>query len=194
MAKHAMAGDEVLIVTMSAGVGARDTGDVQARKDAANDAAKVLGAEVYVCDLPDNRFDSVDLLDIVRTAESWLDYQDPDVIYTHHCGDRNIDHRRTHDAVLTAGRPLPDSGVKKILAFEVASSTEWGTGFAPNYFVDVTGEPMLKKLQALDCYKSEMREFPHPRSEEGVKALATWRGATVGVKEAEAFMLVRSIE
>ncbi|NNJ91448.1 MAG: PIG-L family deacetylase, partial [Gammaproteobacteria bacterium] len=147
---------------------------------------------------PDNRMDSVDLLDIVKNIEAMIDRVVPEIVYTHHASDVNIDHRIVHDAVITAVRPQPQHCVKKLLFFEVPSSTEWRPGksmatFSPDYFVDIS-ESVEHKLQALSCYEDEMREFPHPRSLEACLHLLKWRGATVGVQAAEAFEVGRIIE
>lgn len=199
LAKHAAAGDEVSLAALGKG-----RNDAQAT--AASAAAKTLGATaarwIYRLSEPiDQRFDEAPLLDIIRQIEGLILDREPDVIYTHHIGDRNSDHRIIADAVLTAARPVPNPSViagpnpivKRIYSFEVPSSTEWGSDFAPNVFVDVSGEPLLRKLAALRCYESEMRPFPHPRSYEAVEALAAWRGATAGVGAAEAFMLIREV-
>ena len=142
--------------------------------------------------LPDNKMDTIPLLEIVRMIEVHIQNMRPDIVYTHHAGDLNIDHRITHQAVMTACRPLPGCSVKTILCFEVPSSTEWGQGFEPNWFVDI-GDTWEKKVLALQEYDSEMRVHPHPRSYDGAWHLASWRGATVGVEKAEAFMVARAI-
>lgn len=195
LAKHAAGGDEVSILVLSAGAVSRGTSDVDGRADAlrqqAVESAKILGASVAVLNNPDQRFDSVDMLDLVRAVEAVIRQLEPERVYTHHGGDRNLDHRLTHDAVLTACRPVPGSSVRSVYAFEVASS--WGTVFWPNLFVDVSGLALERKAKALACYKDEMRAAPHPRSIEALTALAAWRGATVGVAAAEAFVVVREI-
>lgn len=160
-------------------------------------AAEVLGVDdVELALLPDNRFDSVDLLDVVRLVEAAVERVRPDLVLTHHAGDVNVDHRVTHDAVLAATRPTPGHIVRTVLAFEVPSSTEWrfapASQFTPTVFVDVS-DTLDAKLDALRAYRSELREAPHPRSVEGVRALATLRGTTAGVAAAEAFQLVRAL-
>ena len=119
----------------------------------------------------------------------------PDTVFTHHVGDVNIDHRRIHEAVVTACRPQQNHPVRTLLCFEVPSSTEWqvagsAPSFAPNYFVDISNT-LDRKLAALDAYAAELRNWPHPRSRQGVEHLARWRGATVGVEASEAFMVGR---
>lgn len=165
--------------------------------DSARAAAEVVGASsVQFGGLPDNRFDEPNLLDIVHLIENVISAVNPSQVLTHHRGDLNIDHRRTHEAVLAATRPQPGSTVTEVLAFEVLSSTEWmfnpTSTFNPTVFIDVS-DHFDKKLAALRSYQSEMRTFPHPRSDLAVSALATVRGSTVGVNRAEAFQLVRQV-
>lgn len=153
--------------------------------------------EVFLFSLPDNRFDTVPLLDIVKVVENLVDKLQPDIIYTHHGGDLNIDHQIVHRAVLTAARPVKNCRVKEIYAFEVPSSTEWAFHqfepvFRPNVFVDIT-ETLEIKLQAMRLYESEIRPFPHPRSLEALRAIACRWGSMVGLEAAEAFQLVRAI-
>ena len=109
----------------------------------------------------------------------------------------NIDHQITHKAVLTATRPMEDECVKTIYSMEVPSSTEWNsfsreTAFIPNIFFDVT-ETIDAKVNAMACYKSELREYPHPRSLQFIKELAKTNGIKVGLEYSENFMLIRGI-
>lgn len=171
---------------------------VQARAAAAERACAILGcASVDVLSLPDNRLDSIDLLDVVQRIETVIMRHGPTTVLTHHSGDVNIDHRVAHDAVVAACRPQGARSVDELLFFETPSSTEWrppgsAEHFAPNWFVEISGS-LAKKLAALGAYRGEMRDFPHPRSEKAVEALAHWRGATAGVEAAEAFVLGRKI-
>lgn len=164
----------------------------------AQEAADILGASsLSLFGLPDNRFDSIDLLDIVKTIEGFLEDIRPSMVLCHHGGDVNVDHRRTFEAVLAATRRLPGSNIAMVAAFEVASSTDWafqrtGTPFHPNLFVDVTGA-MDKKLAAMSAYREEIRGFPHPRSLESLRAQAQRWGSTAGVEAAEAFEIVRLV-
>ena len=161
-------------------------------------AGSVLGARtVVVGTLPDNRFDEVSLLDIVKLVEKRIDEVRPETVYTHHPGDLNIDHRMTFEAVLTATRPVPGSGVRELYTFEIPSSTEWAfhqvqPAFRPNVFVDI-GETLEQKLKAIACYDSEVRAYPHPRSLEALRIIAHRWGTVVGLGVAEAFELVRSV-
>ena len=141
--------------------------------------------------------DSVPLLKVAQAIAAETERFPPDVVYTHHAQDLNVDHRTVHEAVLTVFRPQPGAQKPLILAFEVPSSTEWrapsaATAFIPNWHVDVS-EDLERKLAALRIYEMEMRAWPHARSLKAVEHLARWRGACVGVEAAEAFELVRNI-
>lgn len=168
------------------------------RRAAAKKACDILGVRsISFSDFPDNRMDTVALLDITKVLEGLIAEYQPDTVFTHHAGDVNIDHCRTHEAVVTACRPQPGHPVKTLLCFEVPSSTEWqlpgsAPAFAPNWFVDIT-DTLDSKLMALEAYAAELRDWPHPRSRKAVEHLAHWRGATVGVDAAEAFMLGRQL-
>ena len=206
VARHADGGDQVHTLILAEGLTARGTGlDRAAATVALNDlqaaalkAASVLGAlPPRFAGLPDNRMDTMPLLDIVKYVEAMIADVSPTVVYTHHGGDLNVDHRIVHQAVLTACRPLPGCPVQAIYAFETVSSTEWGSPalgkpFIPNRFV-ILGEQLGRKLLALECYASEMRAFPHPRSIESIEALARVRGSSIGAAAAEAFSVVREI-
>jgi LmbE family N-acetylglucosaminyl deacetylase len=146
---------------------------------------------------PDNRMDSVDLLDVTQAIESVMDELLPTHVFTHQNNDVNIDHQILHNAVLAASRPQPGKSIIEVNYFEIQSSSEWrfgsnADGFHPNYFEEVTSTIDVK-LAALECYDSEMRDFPHARSYHAVKALSEWRGASVGVNNAEAFETGRRI-
>lgn len=202
IARHAASGDEVHILILAEGATSRDVsrnvssraGELVSLRAAGSAAAQILGAKsIDWADFPDNRMDTVALLDVVKRVEAFVEQHAPQVIYTHHAGDMNVDHFVTQRAVMTALRPLPGARFNRVLQFEIASSTEWGapvTGipFVPQWFEDVSNF-LPAKLAALDAYAAEMRSWPHPRSREGIVALAHSRGASVGVEAAEAFML-----
>lgn len=159
-------------------------------------ANNILGTkEVFPYDFPDNKFDTVGLLEIVRAVEKVKNKINPDIIFTHYEKDLNIDHQVTYKAVITAVRPLPNEPVKEIYSFEVLSSTEWGypTTFAPNVFFDIS-DTIDIKTKVVSEYKSELREFPHPRSLHAVRLNAEYWAMRVGVKYAEAFKAVRIIK
>lgn len=146
----------------------------------------------------DNRFDSVDLLDIVKVVEKEKRDFNPSVIFTHHGGDLNIDHQRTFDAVITACRPMAMEGVKTIITFETPSGTEWRASsdpkhFIPNLYISVTENNLHAKIKGMQSYEFERRRYPHPRSPEALKIQAQHWGIIIGNEFAEAFCLIRSI-
>ena len=162
-------------------------------------ARKAIGYEsVGIYDFPDNRFDTVALLDIIKVIEKEKEIFEPEVIFTHHGGDVNIDHQRTFEAVITVCRPMQNEKVKTIITFETPSGTEWRSPtdprhFLPNLFFEVSKNDINAKIKGMESYKFERREYPHPRSPEALKIQAQRWGITVGVDFAEAFCLVRSI-
>jgi len=199
ISKHVNAGDAVHMLYMTDGVGSRYMSDVETeqRKVSSQMACSILGVmSVNSFDFPDNKMDSVPLLDITQAIETVIDKIQPEIIYTHHIGDLNIDHEITHKAVLTASRPQPGFSVNEIYSFEVLSSTEWQTpgyhSFCPDMFVDITDNIEIKK-KVLGVYSEEMRQQPHSRSIENSLRLCEIRGNAIGRKFAEAFMSVRVI-
>jgi LmbE family N-acetylglucosaminyl deacetylase len=154
--------------------------------------------ELSIYDLPDNRFDSVDLLDIIKIIEREKKEFNPQVVFTHHGGDLNIDHQRTFEAVVTACRPMKEEIVKTIITFETPSGTEWRASsdpkhFIPNLFFMVSSKNLNSKILGMESYEFEKRVFPHPRSPEALKIQAQRWGVSIGCEYAEAFMIVRSI-
>jgi LmbE family N-acetylglucosaminyl deacetylase len=156
IARHATFGDQVHVVFVADGVTSRlnAEGDELARRQQATEQARnILGIRsTTFLGLPDNRLDSLPLLNIVQPLEAIVARLAPELVYTHHYGDLNVDHRQTHQAVMTACRPLPGTTVREILTFEVMSSTEWGglAPFLPNLFVDI-GAQLHTKMRALEA-------------------------------------------
>lgn len=205
MARLAQEGNDVKIAIIAEGLTSRNPRREQTGKEEldhlhsrAKLAAEKIGAsEVILSQMPDNRLDTVPLLDVVKAVEGLIERFAPEVIYTHHPGDLNIDHGVVHRAVLTATRPMAGQRVREIYAFEVASSTEWAfqriaPGFRPNVFVDIA-QTLETKVTAMECYDTETRKFPHPRSPEAVRAIAMRWGSVAGFQAAEAFELIRSL-
>ncbi|MCI0437541.1 MAG: PIG-L family deacetylase [Chloroflexi bacterium] len=205
IARLAQEGDEVSIAIFGEGITARydERGKADAKlleklRGCSRKAAEVLGAkDLFTYGLPDNRFDTLALLDIVKIVEELIDRLKPSVVYTHHPGDLNIDHALLGRAVLTATRPVKGCPVSELYTFEIASSTEWTFQriepvFRPNTFVDI-GDRLDAKIEAMMAYEDEMRPFPHPRSEEALRAIAARWGSVAGLERAEAFELIRSV-
>ena len=192
--------------TLILGEGKTSRDDVRIVEDKKDEIA-VLNAEiqkandsigikkVFVESFPDNRFDSVDLIDIIKIVAKVKEEVQPDIIFTHFKNDLNIDHRITYQAVLTATRPMEDECVKEIYSFEILSSTEWNypLSFSPDTFFDINKTIDLK-IDAMKEYTSELCEYPHPRSLKGIKLNAKYQGMRVGKKYIEAFKTIRIIK
>ena len=149
-------------------------------------------------DFPDNRFDTIALLDLIKVIEKEKQLFKPEVIFTHHGGDLNIDHQRTFESVITSCRPMQDEIVKTIITFETPSGTEWRSPtdprhFLPNLFISLSEENIDAKIKGMESYEFERREYPHPRSPEALKIQAKRWGVVIGTNFAEAFCLIRSI-
>lgn len=207
IAKHIAMGDEVHVLILAEGVTSRvgskeretKTTEVRQLAREAELANETLGVKsLCLCGFPDNQLDTIPLLEIIKKIEVHIDRLKPGIVYTHHAGDVNIDHRRVYEAAIVALRPLPASSLRALLFFEILSSTEWGTScsnqpFQPNWFVDITNT-IEAKLKAMEKYQSELRNWPHPRSLKGIENLSKLRGATIGVDAAEAFVVGRYID
>ena len=200
IARHVEQGDIVNLLTLSDGVSSRKNNfensiDIVERHSALLHAAKILNInEVESLAYPDNQFDVVPRLDIIKSIEKFLAKNKYDIVYTHCGNDLNIDHRVTYESTLTACRPLPGKTISQIRCFETVSSTEWalhsGDSFKPNLHINISSF-FDKKISALQAYITEMRAAPHSRSFENVSALAKYRGMSVGFELAESFYVER---
>jgi len=198
--KHSKRGDYIKTLILGQGMLSRGEDEsilAKLRADS-KEANDIIGVnELKFFDFPDNAFDSVPLLKIIKVVEKEVaDYQ-PDIIYTHFSNDLNIDHRRTFEAVMTACRPQPGMKNPDIYSFYIQSSTDWiasteATQFIPNIFVDVEDE-IEQKIEALMAYQTEMKEYPHSRSLESIRVFSQYWGTRVGKYFAEPFILVRSV-
>ena len=175
------------------------TEELKRHRENIEEARKSIGYEsVGIYDFPDNRFDTVALLDIIKVIEKEKEIFKPEIIFTHHGGDVNVDHQRTFEAVITATRPMEDEIVKTVITFETPSGTEWIASsdprkFTPNLFIEVSEKNLKAKINGMESYEFEKRKYPHPRSPEALMILAQCRGVIVGKKFAEAFTIIRLI-
>ena len=174
--------------------------DLETHRSNIRSAQKAIGYEsVGIYDFPDNRFDSIPLLDLIKVIEKEKSEFRPEIIFTHHGGDVNIDHQRTFEAVITACRPMAREIVKTIITFETMSGTEWRASsdpkhFIPNLFFEISEYALAAKIKAMESYEFERRPYPHPRSPEALRIRAQMWGVSVGCSLAEAFAVVRSIQ
>lgn len=203
VARFVQEGYEAYTLILGEGVTSRDPQrepekrryELELLKNQAKEANRLLGVtEVFFYDFPDNRFDTVPLLNLVKVVESIIERVQPTIVFTHSLADLNIDHRITHQAVLTATRPFSPTFARKVYGFEIPSSTEWNfsSSFRPQVYIDI--HPTLEiKLQAMRCYESELRKYPHPRSIDGLRIRAQERGMEAGLLYAEAFEAIRIV-
>ena len=206
VARLAGAGARVSILILGEGVTSRQQRrapalvetELSSLRAQAQEAGRLLGAARVIHEnLPDNRFDGVELLDIIKIVERAGAEVMPTLVLTHHAGDLNIDHVLTHRAAMTAFRPLPGRPPVSLYAFETPSSTEYsppslGAPFTPAAFMDIAGV-IERKIAALKIYDGETFADPHPRSPESVRTLAALRGRQSGTSFAEAFLPLREL-
>lgn len=203
IALHRLKGDSVKVMILGDGWSsristhekAREAIDLDVLEKKGHESLSILGTDdVQYLRFPDNRFDMVSMLDLVKEIERVKGSYAPELVYTNSPFDLSVDQEKTCRAVVTAFRPQPGERCRQIFAFEVLSSTEWNLseqrgGFSPNYFVNIESV-LAKKIEAFARLDSELRTWPHPRSREGVEFHARTRGALAGVRAAEAFMLL----
>jgi LmbE family N-acetylglucosaminyl deacetylase len=205
IAKLSEQGEDVHILILATGLTSRvgfdmkkDANALKVHLERASRAGALLGAKnVNFGGFPDQKMDTLSLLEITQRVEHEIELVKPHTIFTHHGGDLNMDHVITFRATLTATRPMAGSIVQSVYAYEVPSSTEWAfqkfePKFQPNFFHDIT-ETLPKKIQAMQIYESEARDFPHPRSSQALQAIAHRWGSVVGLNAAEAFQILREI-
>jgi LmbE family N-acetylglucosaminyl deacetylase len=200
IARHTDGGDDVRVVVVTDGSSTQYPGDAEVRarqEDEALRAAAELGVTDYVhLDLPDMRLDTLAHVEVNRVVEEQISDFVPDVVYAPQ-PDVNRDHRALFDSVAVATRPVPGQCVRRVLTYAPTSSTEWTPApvnwFVPNWFVDIT-TTLDRKLAAFAHYETEMRSYPHPRSERAIRAAAEFHGTSCGCEYAEPFVLVRGLE
>lgn len=207
MVKHAQNGDEVYVCMLTEGVttqycNIKDkiqlSNLIEQKKNESLKAARILGIkEIFFFNLPDMKLDTIAHSEINQPIEECIANLLPEIVYTHHWGDVNKDHRLAFESTMVAVRPALKNPIKKVLIYETPSSSEWNVPiltnqFLPNVFVDIS-DVLDIKIQAMKAYKSELRPFPHPRSIEAVTTYAKKRGLEVGKKVVECFMLIREI-
>lgn len=205
MARLAAEGASVSVLILANGLTSRpdfdpirDADTLRVHHERARRAGALLGArEVSLAGLPDQKLDTLPLLQITQTIEREIARVRPEWVFTQHGGDLNLDHAITFRATLTATRPMAGGVVRRVYSYEVPSSSEWAFGqfeprFQPSVFFDISAH-LDAKIAAMKIYESETRAFPHPRSPENIRALAHVRGSAAGMTAAEAFHCVRSL-
>jgi LmbE family N-acetylglucosaminyl deacetylase len=194
LALHAAAGDRVVVGIACEGESLRyGPGNANQAADI-QEAAQVLGAaEVRHLGFPDQRLDTMSLVELIRPLEKMVEEIQPRVVYCQYGGDVNRDHHLLFQAALVATRPIVEC-LRAVYAFETASSTDWAypRTFIPDTWVDIAST-LEQKIRAMACYRSEVRDYPHPRSLESLRHRAAYWGNLAGLQAAEVFMTVRRV-
>jgi LmbE family N-acetylglucosaminyl deacetylase len=179
----------LLVISEGATAQYSDSKMIKTRKDACKKSAKILGiSSIDFLDYPDMKLDTISHLEINKEIERIVKKFKPKIVYTTPNHDLNLDHKIVHNSTLVATRPL--SGVKEILSYEIPGVVKKPN--RPNLFEDITIE-LDYKIKAMKCYKSELNQYPHPRSLKAIENLSIQRGIESGVKNAEAFQIIRSV-
>jgi LmbE family N-acetylglucosaminyl deacetylase len=183
-----------LIVTGISEVSGWPREKVEKRAAEIEKVAKMFGfSEVFVLGYPTTQLDQVPTGQLISSISAVFKRFAPEEVLLAHRGDVHSDHRITFDAVSACVKWFRYPSVKRVMAYETASETEFNlsqeTRFSPNVFVDI-GTHLDAKLEILKVYESELGDHPFPRSVKAVRALAEWRGANSGCSAAEAFELL----
>ncbi|MBO9335447.1 MAG: PIG-L family deacetylase [Roseiflexus sp.] len=197
--RHAARGDRVYVVVVTRGFPEIFSPEIDEEdRQHAREAHEILGgAGIFFLDFPAPRLDTVPGHELADAIREVIFSVNADVVYTPFGGDLHGDHKATYLATLVASRPINNCPVRRLLCYETLSETDWASplddsAFKPTVFVDIS-EVLERKLQALACFRNELKQPPHPRSLRAIEALARVRGSTAGLMAAEAFMLVREI-
>ena len=171
--------------------------EIRKRQKQSIQALKYLGVKSYeYYNLPCGRLDSIDIIDINKIIEQEIKIFKPNIIFTHNSDDCNNDHRVVNRSVMMATRPVTlNNFVKSIFTFEVISSTEWNfeKQFSPNFFEILTEKNVKDKIKAFKFYKSEIQTKKMPRTSDGLKTLAKYRGKIMSSDYAESYQMIRNI-
>ncbi len=195
LARHVAEGDEIFWCVVTQGYNPPWPDHVlEEAQRQVNAVQRVMGfREVFRCGFPTVRLNTVPHMELTSAIKAVVDKVLPEVVYAPSLCDINPDHRLVCEAALVAARPLPGCTVKRLLSYEIGPTVRYGpTSFQPNVYVDIAAY-LDKKLQAMACYHTELREYPHPRSLRGLEQIARERGLSVGLEAAECFQLLREV-
>ena len=198
--KHKAAGDAVywLIVTAMKTEQGFEQRAIESRRAEIEKVSSLYGFDkVYELDFPTTLLDTLPLNSIIGGISNVIEDVKPDVVYLPFYGDVHTDHQVVFKAACSCTKSFRHPSIRKIVMMETLSETEFAVGtaehgFVPNMFVDIT-DFIERKIEIMKVYRNEMGVHPFPRSEENIRALATYRGATSGCKYSEGFMILKEI-
>ena len=193
---HSLNGSKVYVLNFADGESSRKkfTNNILERQKQAIKAASILGIkETKFLDYEDQKLDTVPLVELSKQIELAIKKWNPSIVYTHFWGDVNQDHKVLFDATIIATRPTPNSKINKVICYETPSSTEWGNqNFKPNHFINIQKVSKMK-IKAFQQYRNEIKKFPHPRSKQSILIRSNYWGSSIGIENAEAFIILRDI-
>lgn len=199
IAKRAKNGDDVWVCIVTEG-----KEPLYSKKFARNErqemkaAHKILGvSHLIMLGFPSAELDKIPQREINDVVSGAVEMVCPDEVFIPHRGDVHRDHQIVADAAMVALRPRGSNSAKRVLSYETLSETDWntpdaGNAFIPNVYEDISNT-IQTKITAMNCYGSQLKEFPDPRSIIGLKSLAIHRGVVSGLGYAEAFMMIREV-
>jgi len=198
--KHKNNGDDIywLIITSIDVENGWEKDKVESRRKEIDDISKMYGfCATHSLNFPTTRLDTIPMKDLISEISKIIHNVEPDIIYVPNRSDIHTDHQVAFKAIMSCTKVFRNSFIRKILMYECLSETEFSPSlqtdsFIPNVFVDITGF-LEEKIKIMKMYRGEMGTFPFPRSEENIRALAMYRGATAGVEAAEAFVLLKEV-
>lgn len=203
IAKHVRLGDKVYVAIMTnAAIGAPElfsSESITAVRAEALESHKRLGVEeTLFFDFPAPQLEQYPQYKIASILNALIKEKNIDTMYIPHKGDLHLDHGVIYNASLVAARPVPGQCVRHIYAYETLSETEWGhptveAFFIPRYFNVLNDLDFASKIKAMQCFSSQLKEFPNTRSIKAIEHLSALRGAYVGANTAESFDIIRSI-
>ncbi len=189
--KHTINRDSVRAIIMCEGESLRYAKDV-GQSEATQKAAEILGIEqVYRFGYPDQKLDTFTLTELIAPLEKVSEEYKPNIIYCQSACDANRDHKILFEAASIAFRPI-DKWIEEFYTFYTVSSTEWGypRNFVPDTWIDIS-DVLEQKIKAFECYTSEVREYPHPRSSKALENQAHFWGNQCCMDSAEVLMTIR---
>lgn len=198
--RHIANGDRVVVLVATRGAPElySDEAIAQTRAEAKRAHERLGVTETRFLEFPAPALDTVPRYQIANAVADVIRELEIEVLYVPHHGDIHSDHGHLYHAALVAARPHADCPVKRILAYETISETEWSpprpdAAFVPTVFIDIS-EHLAAKLEAMSCFETQVQPPPSARSLRTIEALARFRGSTIARDAAESFMLIREID
>ena len=200
IAKRVKAGDNVYVCVVTKGcepLFSAESVDIVQEECRKADAS--LGvSETFFLNFPAVMLEDVPRYQLNEALMHVIRQVKPEVVYLPHRGDMQLDHKITVDAAMVALRPKYEHVVNQIYAYETLSETGWDIPNTTNEFIPTVYEDIHlfldQKLEAMQFFSSQLSPFPNPRSLDAIETLAKYRGCSVSLPAAEAFMLIREIK